>query len=52
MAGIKPGRENPLDRLMCELVGMGSPDLCVATMAFERISKAGDAVITVDMMGE
>ena len=52
VAGKKPGRENPDDRLMCELVGMGSPDLCVATMAFERVSKAGEEVVAVDMMGE
>ena len=52
VAGIKPGRENLLDRLMCELVGMGSPDLCIATMAFERVSKSGEEVVAVDMMGE
>lgn len=52
VAGIKPGRENLFDRLMCELVGMGSPDLCIATMAFERVSKSGEEVVAVNMMGE
>lgn len=51
VAGKKPGRENPNDRLMCELVGMGSPDLCIATMAYNRIIESGDKLTEVDMMG-
>ncbi len=52
VAGKKPGRQNPEERLMCELVGMGSPDVCIATLAYERVTKAGEAVTTVDMLGE
>ncbi len=52
VAGKKPGRQNPEERLMCELVGMGSPDVCIATLAYERVTKAGEAVTTIDMLGE
>ena len=51
VAGKKPGRENPDERLMCELVGMGSPDLCIATIAYNRITESGDELTEVDMMG-
>ncbi|MBR0139367.1 MAG: ornithine cyclodeaminase family protein, partial [Firmicutes bacterium] len=33
-AGLKPGRTNKDDRIVCELVGMGSPDLCIATEVY------------------
>jgi len=51
-AGKKQGRENDTERLMCELVGMGSPDLCIATMAYKRITEAGEDLMEVNMMGE
>lgn len=51
-AGLKVGRTNPHERLMCELVGMGSPDLCVATMAYNRVIEANEPLTYVDMMGE
>ena len=51
LAGKKQGRTDPDDRILCELVGMGSPDLCVATEAYRKILEAGEEVLTVDMMG-
>lgn len=50
-AGKKPGRQNAQDRLMCELVGMGSPDLCIATLAYKRAIESGEELMQVDMMG-
>ena len=52
VAGFKQGRTNPTERLMCELVGMGSPDLCVATLAYNRVMEANEDLTYVDMMGE
>jgi len=50
-AGKKPGRQNEQDRLMCELVGMGSPDLCIATLAYRRAIESGEELMQVDMIG-
>ncbi len=50
-AGKKKGRENPDERLMCELVGMGSSDLCVATIAYNRIMESCEEYPKVDMIG-
>jgi len=52
VAGTKPGRTNPDDRIVCELVGMGSPDLCIATEVFNSIEANGTQKLTVDMLGE
>lgn len=51
VAGLKAGRDHDEQRIICQLVGMGSPDLCVATMAYERAMEAGEDVIMIDMMG-
>ena len=51
VAGLKTGRENDQERIICQLVGMGCPDITVATLAYNRITEAGEAVTTVDMMG-
>lgn len=51
VAGLKKGRENASERIICQLVGMGCPDLAVATLAYNRILGAGETVVTVDMMG-
>lgn len=50
VAGLKSGRENPTERIICQLVGMGCPDLAVATLAYNRIVEAGADVMRVDMM--
>jgi ornithine cyclodeaminase/alanine dehydrogenase len=50
-AGTKPGRKNATDRIVCQLVGMGSPDLAVATLAYNRIMESGEDVPMLDMMG-
>ena len=51
LAGLKAGRDNGQQRIICQLVGMGCPDLAVATLAYNRILEAGEATVTVDMMG-
>ena len=50
VAGRKTGRENNRERIICQLVGMGCPDVAVATLAYNRIVESGEAVTTVDMM--
>lgn len=50
VAGKKAGRDNAQQRIICQLVGMGSPDLCVATLAYERVMAAGEEITMVDMM--
>lgn len=51
VAGLKKGRDNATQRIICQLVGMGCPDLAVATLAYNRIVEAGETVVCVDMMG-
>ena len=52
VCGRRPGRTNPRDRILCELVGMGSPDLCIATLVYNAILESGaQGVLSVDMMG-
>lgn len=50
VAGMKTGRETPSERIICQLVGMGCPDIAVATLAYSRILESGEPVLTVDMM--
>lgn len=50
VAGLKKGRDNDEQRIICQLVGMGCPDLAVATLAYNRIVEASEDVVTVDMM--
>ena len=50
VAGLKTGRENDQERIICQLVGMGCPDITVATLVYNRIVKEGASVTTVDMM--
>ena len=53
VCGRHPGRVNPQDRILCELVGMGSPDLCIATKVYRAINENGAAdVLKIDMAGE
>ncbi|MBE6799534.1 MAG: ornithine cyclodeaminase family protein [Ruminococcaceae bacterium] len=51
VAGIKKGRDNSEQRIICQLVGMGCPDLAVATLAYNRIVASGEEVVSVDMIG-
>ena len=51
VAGKKRGRDNAFQRIMAQLVGMGSPDLTVATLAYRRILDAGEKAIEIDMQG-
>ena len=50
-AGLKKGRDNPEQRIMAQLVGMGSPDLAVATLAYRRILESDEAPVSLDMLG-
>ncbi len=50
VAGLKTGRESAEERIICQLVGMGCPDLAVATLAYNRIVEAGADVMRIDMM--
>ena len=52
VCGRRPGRVNPRDRILCELVGMGSPDLCIASKVYEAmLQKGADGALRVDMLG-
>ena len=52
VCGRHPGRVNPRDRILCELVGMGSPDLCIASKVYDAILKKGaPGVLKLDMTG-
>ena len=52
VCGNKPGRQNPEERILCELVGMGSPDLCIATKVYNAVLASGaEGVMHIDMMG-
>ncbi len=52
VCGKHPGRTNPNDRIVCELVGMGSPDLCIATHVYNLIiEKGAEGVLRLDMNG-
>lgn len=50
VAGSKIGRENMQERIICQLVGMGCPDIAVATLAYNRVVEAGEKTVSVDMM--
>ncbi len=50
VAGLKTGRENPEERIICQLVGMGCPDIAAATLVYQRVKEQGDAMISIDMM--
>lgn len=50
VAGTKTGREDPNERIICQLVGMGCPDIAVATLVYNRVKESGETVTTVDMM--
>ena len=53
VCGKKPGRQSPTERILCELVGMGSPDLCIATKVYNAIRAEGGAdALSLDMLGD
>jgi ornithine cyclodeaminase/alanine dehydrogenase-like protein (mu-crystallin family) len=51
IVGKKNGRMNSSERIVCELVGMGSLDLCIATEVFNTIIKKHGDVLSVNMLG-
>ena len=50
VAGKKTGRDNPDQRIICQLVGMGSPDLAVAQLVYDRVSASEIKPVEVDLM--
>jgi len=51
VAGKKAGRDDPGQRIVLELVGMGCLDLSVAALAYERVVASGDPVPSIDLEG-
>jgi alanine dehydrogenase len=51
VAGRKPGRDNPDQRIVVALVGMGCLDLSIAALAYEHIVASGERVPEIDLAG-
>ncbi|OHD71777.1 MAG: hypothetical protein A2177_09800 [Spirochaetes bacterium RBG_13_68_11] len=51
VAGRKVGRDDPRQRIIVALVGMGCLDLSVAALAYERIVASGEQVPGIDLTG-
>jgi ornithine cyclodeaminase/alanine dehydrogenase-like protein (mu-crystallin family) len=51
VAGRKVGLDDPGQRIIVALVGMGCLDLSVAALAYERIVASGEPVREIDLMG-
>ena len=49
VAGKTKGRENPDERIIVAIVGMGSLDLSLAALIYERAIDSGEDVLTVEM---
>lgn len=45
----RTGRDNPKQRIIAQLVGMGSHDLAIATLAYQRIVESGDPCVEVEL---
>lgn len=52
LTGRKKGRRKKEDRILCELVGMGSPDICIAAEVYKRIINSSTEVLYADLLGE
>lgn len=48
-AGKKAGRDNDEQRIICQLVGMGSLDLSVATLVYNRVMESKEEVTRINM---
>ena len=48
-AEIKAGRDNDQQRIICQLVGMGSLDLSVATLVYNRVMESKEEVARINM---
>ena len=51
MTGRIPGRENPDERIIMAIIGMGAPDLTIGALALQRIEEQGIEVAEIDIMG-
>lgn len=52
VCGKAAGRDNDSQRIVIALVGMGCLDLAVAAVAYGRLLASGEAVLSVDMLGD
>lgn len=50
VAGKRTGRSNPDERIVCELVGMGAPDVVIATCVYNEILASSEHALAVDML--
>lgn len=50
VAGKKPGRTSATERIVCELVGMGSLDVSIAAQVYKTIVETGADVLQVNML--
>jgi len=51
VSGKVKGRDNPDQRIIMAIVGMGAPDLTIGALALKRIEEKGIKVVEVDIMG-
>ena len=49
LAGTKPGRTSPEERILCQIVGMGAPDAAVGALVLQHIEEQGIEVPEVDL---
>ena len=49
ICGVKKGRLQETDTILCQLVGMGAPDAACAAMVLDRIEKEGIPVPELDL---
>lgn len=49
LAGKQKGRKNADDKICAQIVGMGCPDVAIASLAYERLIASGEKLTLVDM---
>ena len=49
LAGTKPGRTSPEERILCQIVGMGAPDAAVGALVLQKIEENGVSVPEIDL---
>lgn len=52
VAGHKAGRDHASQRIMAQLVGMGSPDLTIATRVYRCVQESQEETLSLYMLGE
>lgn len=51
IAGKKPGRSSPDQRIIAALIGMGEADLSVAAIVYRRVLNCGSDALAVNVVG-